>query len=68
MSDDLLCTKHTSQLHPGGGLNKSPKPVEEVREEVVVVAEEEGAVVFCGVSSEPGEVRGPEEVKPRQNK
>lgn len=66
MSDGLFCTKHTSQLHPGGGLNKSPKPVE-VTEEVVVVAEDEGAVVFCGVSSDPGKVRGPEEAKPRRN-
>lgn len=60
VSDVLFCTKQTSQLQPGGALNKSPNPVEDEREEVVVVVEEEGAVdsveVCCGVFSEPGEV------------
>ena len=28
VSEGLFCTKHVSQLHPGGGLNKSPDPVE----------------------------------------
>lgn len=45
VSDGLFCTKQTSQLHPGGALNKSPNPDEEVREEVVVVLEEDGAAV-----------------------
>lgn len=67
VSDSLFCTKQVLQLHPGGALYKSPNPVEEVREEVIVV-EEEGAVVFCGVSPGPGEVRATGEAKPRQNK
>lgn len=45
VSDGLFCTKQTSQLHPGGALNKSPNPDEEAREEVVVVLEEEGEPV-----------------------
>lgn len=67
MSDGLFCTKQTSQFHPGGDLNISPNPVEELRaeEEVeVVVVDDSEAVVSCGVSSE----RGPgstEEAKPR---
>lgn len=69
MSDGLFCTKQTSQFHPGGDLNISPKPIEELREEeevevVVVVVDDSEAVVSCGVSSE----RGPgstEEAKPR---
>lgn len=72
-SDGLFCTKQTSQLQPGGALNKSPNPVEE--EEVVVVValeaeeeEEKGAVdcveVCSGVLSGPGEVRATGEAKP----
>lgn len=85
VSDSLFCTKHTSQFHPPGALNKSPNPVEETAEEVVVavlveVEEEDedkeegeevergGAVVFCGVSSGPGEVRATGEAKPGNNK
>lgn len=66
VSDSLFCTKQTSQLQPGGALNKSPNPVDEDREEVVI--EEEGAVdcveVCCGVLSGPGEVRATGEAKP----
>lgn len=80
VSDSLFCTKHTSQLHPVGALNKSPNPVEETAEEVVVAVlveveeedeeevEREGAVVFGGVSSGPGEVRATGEAKPGNNK
>lgn len=82
VSDSLFCTKHTSQFHPAGALNKSPNPVEETAEEVVVAVlveveeedeedeevEREGAVVFCGVSSGPGEVRATGEAKPGNNK
>lgn len=39
VSDGLFCTRQTSQLQPGGGLNKSPNPAEEV-----VVEVKEGAV------------------------
>lgn len=56
VSDGLFCTKQTSQVHPEGGLNKSPNPVEELREVVAVVVEEEGAVVCWGVSSVHWEV------------
>ncbi len=69
VSDGLFCTKQTSQLQPGGALNASPNPVEEEREEVVVVVEG-GAVdcvdVCCGELSGPGEVRAMGEAKPRQ--
>lgn len=51
MSEGLFCTKQTSQFHPGGGLNRSPNPVEELVEEVVVVVEDGEAVVCCGASS-----------------
>lgn len=54
VSDCLFCTKQTSQFHPGGGLNRSSKPAEELREEVVV--EDGAAVVCCGASSEHGPV------------
>lgn len=68
VSDSLFCTMQTSQLQPGGALNKSPNPVDEDREEVVVVVEEEGAVdcveVCCGVLPGPGEVRATGEAKP----
>lgn len=67
VSDDLFCTKQTSQLQPAGALNKSPKPVEEEREEVVVEVVE-GAVncedVCWGASSGLGEVRATGEAKP----
>jgi len=61
VSDGLFCTKQTSQLQPAGALNKSPKPVEEEREEVVV-----GAVncVDWGALSGLGEVRATGEAKP----
>lgn len=66
-SDGLFCTKHTSQLQPAGCLNKSPKPVEEERELVVV----EGTLIcvdFClGASSGLGEVRAIGEAKPEEN-
>lgn len=83
VSDSLFCTKHTSQFHPAGALNKSPNPAEETAEEVVVAVlveveeeededeeevEREGAVVFCGVSSGPGDVRATGEAKPGNNK
>lgn len=59
VSDGLLCTKQISQLQPGGALNKSLHPIEEVLEEVVAEVEE-GAVdsveVSWGVSLGPGEV------------
>lgn len=69
VSDTLFCTKQTSQLQPGGALNKSPNPDEEEGGEVVVVVdEEEGAVdclkVCCGVLSGLGEVRAAGEAKP----
>ncbi len=68
VSDGLFCTKHTSQLQPGGALNITPNPVEEEEEVVVVVVEEEGAVdcleVSCGVLSGVGEVRATGEAKP----
>lgn len=58
MSDGLFCTKQASQVHPGGGLNRSPNPAEELREEVVVMAVVGGgeAVVCCGASSGQGPV------------
>lgn len=43
-SDGLFCTKQTSQLQPGGALNKPSHPAEGVLKEVVVVELEEGAV------------------------
>lgn len=71
VSDNLFDTKQVSQVQPGGAFNKSPNPVEEEREEVVVVAEEEGAVdcveVCCGVLSGPWEVRATGDAKPREN-
>lgn len=71
VSDSLFCTKQTSQLQPGGALSKLPNPVEEEREEVVVVVEE-GAVdcveVCCGAMSGIGEVRATGEAKPRHKK
>lgn len=56
VSDGLFCTKQTSQFHPGGGLNGSPNPAEELREEVVVMAVvgDGEAVVCCGASSGHG--------------
>lgn len=71
-SDGLFCTKHTSQLQPfSGALNKSPNPVEEEREEVVVEVEE-GAVDCVefgwGALSGPGEVRATGEPKPKGNR
>lgn len=59
MSDGLFCTKQTSQFHPGGGLNRSPNPAEELREEVVVVEDGE-PVVCCGASSGQGPVESVE--------
>lgn len=68
LSDGLFCTKQTSQLQPAVGLNKSPKPVEEEREVVVV----EGAVIcveVCwGASSGLGEVRATGDAKPEENR
>lgn len=52
-SEGLFCTKQTSQVHPGGGLNRSPKPAEELVEEVVAPAGGEAAAVCCGAS--PGQ-------------
>lgn len=69
MSDGLFCTKQASQFHPGGGLNTSPNPAEELREEVVVMAVggEEEAVVCCGALSGQGPV-WTAEVKPGRTK
>lgn len=66
LSDGLFCTKHTSQFHPAGALNRPENPVEEAAgvvqeaagEEVAVLDvenEKEGAV-FCGASSGLAEV------------
>lgn len=66
VSESLFCTKQTSQLQPGGVFRKSPNPVEEEKEVVVVV--EEGAVdcaeVCCRELSGPGDVRAMGEEKP----
>lgn len=67
VSDGLFCTMQTSQLQPGGALNRSPKPAEEESDEVVVV--EEDVAVDCvevcsGALSGPGEVRATGEAKP----
>lgn len=65
--DGLFCTKQTSQLQPGGALNKPSNPAEGVRE-VVVVEVDEGAVEICwGEASGPGEVRATGEAKPGEN-
>lgn len=58
MSDGLFCTKQVSQFHPGGGLNRSPNPAEELSEEVVVMAVVGGgeAVVCSGALSRQGPV------------
>lgn len=70
VSESLFCTKQTSQLQPGGVFRKSPNPVEEEKEVVVVV--EEGAVdcaeVCCRELSGPGDVRAMGEEKPRHKK
>lgn len=55
MSVGLFWTKQTSQFHPGGDLNTSPNPDEELVEEVVMVVVavvvDGEAVVCCGASS-----------------
>lgn len=63
-----LFTKQTSQFHTGGGLNRSPNPVEELVEEEVVVVVEDGEAVVCFGASSGQEPVWTGEAKPTQKR